>query len=420
VAKTRRIRPRCGHGHIDVLPSGAFRAEIMVNRERARATYPTEEEAQVFLERQIKNASAYGIGLDKSRIGVNQVAEWFMDEKRSQNLKATTLQDYQGSVDRFAAEWGALPVQRLTAAHITKLLAKLAKDGLSPKTRRNIYSTLRQMLAFAVNQNVTDRNEADRTKPPKIERQPPKAWSREQLRAFLAAIKGDRLEALWQVLACTGMRLGEVAALQWPDVDLDGAQITVRRRIVRLNSGLDVDRPKSRAGSRVVGLTDDAVTSLRAWQHQQRLERAAARSRWGRGRLGVHDLPGQQPGRLRRRSTRRTEGDPADVRRPHRQRGTGADQRAWLAAYGRHARAVEQRQRARRRRPARALAAIGDAQHLLAERAWWGEARGRDDAASAVSTGRAHVKCALRSRKVRICPSSFTPTAASRPSRRAG
>lgn len=281
VVKPRRIRPRCGRGHIDVLPSGAFRAEIMVNRERARATYPTEEEAQVFLERQVKNASAYGIGLDKSRVGVNQVAEWFMDEKRSQNLKATTLQDYQGSVDRFVAEWGTLPVQRLTAAHITKLLAKLARDGLSPKTRRNIYSTLRQMLAFAVNQNVTDRNEADRTKPPKIERQPPRAWSRDQLRAFLAAVEGDRLEALWQVLACTG---GCAWARSLPcSGPTDGAQVTVSRRIVRLNGGLDVDRPKSRAGSRVVGLTDDAVTALRKWQHRQRLERAAARSRWEEG-----------------------------------------------------------------------------------------------------------------------------------------
>ncbi len=42
-----------------------------------------------------------------------------------------------------------------------------------------------------------------------------KTWSAEQLEAFLAFTKDDRLHALWQLLALSGMRRGEACGLRW-------------------------------------------------------------------------------------------------------------------------------------------------------------------------------------------------------------
>jgi integrase len=44
----------------------------------------------------------------------------------------------------------------------------------------------------------------------------------------LVAAQGERLAALWFLLAATGMRLGEALALRWEDVDLETGVIAIR------------------------------------------------------------------------------------------------------------------------------------------------------------------------------------------------
>ncbi len=50
-------------------------------------------------------------------------------------------------------------------------------------------------------------------------------WTAAELRAFLAAVEGDRLYGLWLLAASTGMRRGELLGLHWPDVDLGPATV---------------------------------------------------------------------------------------------------------------------------------------------------------------------------------------------------
>lgn len=60
-------------------------------------------------------------------------------------------------------------------------------------------------------------------------------WTPEQANSFLATVAaaGDRLGALYVLALTTGMRQGELLALQWSDVLLDGSQpsVTVRRSL---------------------------------------------------------------------------------------------------------------------------------------------------------------------------------------------
>jgi integrase len=47
---------------------------------------------------------------------------------------------------------------------------------------------------------------------------------------FQELIAGNRLEAMWWVFLSTGLRVGELAALQWRDVDTGTGEVTVERR----------------------------------------------------------------------------------------------------------------------------------------------------------------------------------------------
>lgn len=63
---------------------------------------------------------------------------------------------------------------------------------------------------------------------------PVMVWTAEQLGAFLNAVEGDRLAALFHLVAYRGLRRGEVLALRWADVDLDGGHLAVTRSRVQV------------------------------------------------------------------------------------------------------------------------------------------------------------------------------------------
>src|SRR5260221_5996326 len=60
----------------------------------------------------------------------------------------------------------------------------------------------------------------------------------------------------------TGLRTSELRGLQWGDVDLDAAELTVRQRADRWGS---IGSPKSDAGQRAVPLAPMVVNALREW-----------------------------------------------------------------------------------------------------------------------------------------------------------
>jgi integrase len=99
---------------------------------------------------------------------------------------------------------------------------------------------------------------------------PVMVWLPATTGAFLDAIEGERLFALFSVVAYCGLRRGEVLALAWADVDLDQGLASVRE------TG-DGDDPKSEAGVRTVPLPAVVVAALRGWRRQQMQEKLA----WG-------------------------------------------------------------------------------------------------------------------------------------------
>src|SRR5262249_61864062 len=53
----------------------------------------------------------------------------------------------------------------------------------------------------------------------------PATYSNQELRAILAATRSEREELAFFLLAFAGLRLGELAALSWEQVDLDRGQL---------------------------------------------------------------------------------------------------------------------------------------------------------------------------------------------------
>jgi integrase len=180
-----------------------------------------------------------------------------------------------------AARIGHVRLTDLDPPTLDALYADLEASGLARSTVRLIHTQLHRALADAVRWDLLSRNPAGLVDPPKPGRRAPTVWTATQLRAFLAGVADDRLAALYQLAAATGMRLGELVALTWADLHLDGEYLTIQRA-------------KTAAGRRRVELDPATVTALRAHRRRQAAERLAFGAGWRDHGL-VFTRPGGEP-----------------------------------------------------------------------------------------------------------------------------
>jgi integrase len=73
-------------------------------------------------------------------------------------------------------------------------------------------------------------------------------WTPRQSGRFPKTVRGDRLYALWWLLALRGLRRGEAAALRWTDLDLDRGELTVARSRTAAGYQVHGGPPKTAAG----------------------------------------------------------------------------------------------------------------------------------------------------------------------------
>ena len=105
-------------------------------------------------------------------------------------------------------------------------------------------------------------------------------WTPVQLRRFFAHSAEDRWLALWQFIADSAMRRGEVAGLRWPDLDLEAAAVRLATQRAKGGGTVRRQRLKRKRGRRV-HLDVGTVAGLKAWRKQQAAEQFAWPGEWG-------------------------------------------------------------------------------------------------------------------------------------------
>ena len=135
----------------------------------------------------------------------------------------------------------------------------LASRTLSAKTVNNILGTLHRLLMVAKKRGaIAAVPEFEWLKVPDAETD---FLTFDECDALLAGCDPE-WRAMITVAARTGLRLGELMALRWEDVDLRNGRIVVRRNVVKGKFGT----PKG-GKSRTVDLGDDAIGALKSHRH---------------------------------------------------------------------------------------------------------------------------------------------------------
>lgn len=184
--------------------------------------------------------------------------EWFAYLARL-NRSPETTRSYRSVMSR-------LPFDPLTATRDEVETWWASLDALTPASRRRALSTIRSFYRWARRFDRRTDDPTARLDPPRIGDHLPKWVSRSELGALLAAFEDGELRRAVALGAYAGLRVGEVAALDWQDVDLEERWITVRGgkgdkdRVVDLPSLL-ADELLPRTGGNVVTAGGHVYTS---------------------------------------------------------------------------------------------------------------------------------------------------------------
>lgn len=241
---------------------------------------PTRKAAEEMLTKALHElrSGAY-VRPSKETVG-GYLAQWL--DATAPTVKPRTVHTYAGVVKRhLTPELGAIPLGKLSAMDVQALYGRLLARGLHPSTVRLAHAVLRRALDRAVDLRLVVVNVANAAKPPRRQRPNIRTWTADEARAYLAAAADDELSALWHLALLGQLRLGELLALRWSDVEPERGALTVRRTVTRDAAGrLAFGEPKSVQGRRQVALGAELTRLLRAHRTAQIERRLRLGSTW--------------------------------------------------------------------------------------------------------------------------------------------
>lgn len=209
------------------------------------------------------------------------LSTWLASIRPPHGVRPSTFKRYGELVNgHLIPGLGKLRLSALQPTDVDAFLAGKLDAGPAPRTVHHMRAVLRAAMSQAVRDGLVARNPASLSRPVRVERHEMTVLSPEQARAFLDAVKGDRLEALYSTVLAVGLRQGEALALRWQDVDLDAGTLRVEHGLQRVAGKLQLVPTKSARSRRTIvlpGMVADAIRAHRAHQLQERL---LAGGRW--------------------------------------------------------------------------------------------------------------------------------------------
>lgn len=219
-------------------------------------------------------------------------ARWLKDYAQSSLAPKTVFRYRQLLETRILPAMGHLRMEQIKPLHLLEFYAGLQKDGvrtdgrpggLSERTILHHHRLISAMLQDAVEWQVLPFNPASRVKPPKVPRKEVACYDEKQVAALLQALEGEesKYRVMVVVALFTGIRLGEVVALEWKHVNLEDGTLEVRQAAQYLPGlGNFVKPPKTKGSVRKISLPPFLTATLRQYRREQLEARLKVGDRW--------------------------------------------------------------------------------------------------------------------------------------------
>lgn len=168
-------------------------------------------------------------------------------KKENGKLTPTTMEGYEILLDKHIGPYiGDILLGELSNKDIKNWIRKLKEKDTGARTIEASYKFLKSVYNYAVEEEDIGENPL-KGSPRKISDYVPKVVGYIPKEHFGEIFKyaNTKMQAIMFLIWGTGWREGEVAGLQWTDLERERNLITVRRNIIRTKEGLIIKEPKS-------------------------------------------------------------------------------------------------------------------------------------------------------------------------------
>ena len=192
------------------------------------------------------------------------LSNWLEIWLKSQGtLKPTTKAIYQSYIDNhIKPNLGGIPLKKLNADILQDFINSLQ---LSPSTIKVIFSILKSALSIAEEKGFVS-NIWSKVKLPKKEKSIVKVLSSSEQQR-LEQILTDNTDMGILICLYTGLRIGELCALKWSDINFETAQLTVNGTQARTENGVEIISPKSKTSRREIPMPTFLLDKLKTMPH---------------------------------------------------------------------------------------------------------------------------------------------------------
>lgn len=262
-------------------PSGkkVWKVEIVAGRRAdgtkrtVRRTAHSKREAERLRFTMLKELEE-GLLQERKFTRVNDFALWWIRDVKARLLKPATASDYESRYRGYIAPtFGNRRLDSVTAMDITEWLNDMKLAGLSDATQNGALQILKMILKAAHSHGEIKADPAKEI--PRLKHTRSKfvraPWTKEEARRAIQLVAGTELELPLIFALHLGLRIGEILALKWSDIDFETGILTIQRSIREVpefsQDGtsqfvLVESSPKTLAGIREVALTYGLQSAL--------------------------------------------------------------------------------------------------------------------------------------------------------------
>ena len=198
------------------------------------------------------------------------VVLWQADKK--QYVKRSTYSAYSMLVNNHLIP-AFEGVYDVTEDMVQSFVFTKLEQGLSQKSIKDILIVLKMILRFAVKQGFMQHREIDVKFPTERERQELEVLSRSSQKQIMEYVQSHFtfMNLGIYICLCAGLRIGEVCALVWNDIDVESGVINVSKTIQRIyvieggekHTEVIIDTPKSKNSIREIPIARDLLKMIK-------------------------------------------------------------------------------------------------------------------------------------------------------------
>lgn len=276
---------------ISLRKDGRYQARYTFNGKRHTLYGNDLKEVQKKL-RDVKYEIDHGIYAKPDKVTVDSWFKVWRNEYAANNMRENTLAHVDSMyMYHIKPEIGHMKMQEVRTEHIQMLLNKMKKQDYSTDFMKRVRNVVSQMFKQAYKNDMIYRNPVDNAVTPSgKEKKEHRVLTEKEQKTFLDYAKGNDYELIFVLGLSTGMRIGEIQALQWKDVDFKNMVINIDGTLIKVDGKEYTKGPtKTKSSKRSVPLLHEVAKKLREHRKEQLKYKLMLGAEWQQV-AGLEDL----------------------------------------------------------------------------------------------------------------------------------